>query len=130
MEELFDNIGPENKFQEYLENGKFMIQKSTKTEKYFFYPRVINPNTGENDLEWVEASGIGIVYAATTTSRREEQGGNYNISIVKLKEGPKMMTKVIGIKSEDVKIGMQVNAEISEIDGKKAIVFRPGGEVK
>ena len=38
-----------------------------------------------------------------------------------------MMSKVIGIDSEKVEIGMKVKAEISEIDGKKAVVFRVGG---
>ena len=127
MKEVFDDIGPENKFLDFIENGKFMIQKSVKTGNFVFYPRVINPKTGENDLEWVEASGLGTVFATTTTSRRPEQGGNYNISIIELEEGPRMMSKVIGINSEKVEIGMKVKAEISEIDGKKAVVFRVGG---
>ena len=71
--------------------------------------------------------GLGTVFATTTTSRRPEQGGNYNISIIELEEGPRMMSKVIGIDSEKVQIGMKVKAEISEIDGKKAVVFRVGG---
>ena len=107
MKEVFDDIGPENKFLDFIENGKFMIQKSVKTGNFVFYPRVINPKTGENDLEWVEASGLGTVFATTTTSRRPEQGGNYNISIIELEEGPRMMSKVIGIDSENVKLGYQ-----------------------
>ena len=36
---------------------------------------MINPHTGEADLEWVEANGAGEIYATTATSRRPEQEG-------------------------------------------------------
>ena len=77
------------------------------------------------DLEWVEASGEGEIYATTATSRRVEQGGDYNISLVTLKEGPRMMARVVGIDPHEVKIGMAVTADIQEVEGTRAIVFQP-----
>jgi len=125
MTDKFDGAGPEARFHAYLEEGKFMLQRSTTDGSYIFYPRVINPKSGEADLEWVEASGEGEIYATTATSRRPEQGGDYNISLITLKEGPRMMARVVGIDPHDVTIGMAVRADIQEVEGTRAVVFQP-----
>ena len=125
MTDKFEGAGPEARFEAYLEEGKFMLQRSATDGKYIFYPRMINPHNGEADLEWVEASGEGKIYATTATSRRAEQGGDYNISLVTLKEGPRMMARVVGIDPHEVKIGMAVIADIQEVEGTRAIVFQP-----
>ena len=69
MTDKFEGAGPEARFEGYLEEGKFMLQRSATDGTYIFYPRMINPHNGEADLEWVEASGEGEIYATTATSR-------------------------------------------------------------
>ena len=125
MTSNFEGAGPEARFEAYLEDGKFMLQRSVTDGTYVFYPRVINPQNGEADLEWVEASGEGEVYATTATSRRPEQGGDYNIALVNLKEGPRLMARIVGIDQHEVKIGMAVIADIQEVEGTLAVVFQP-----
>ncbi len=102
-----------------------MIQRSASTGEHVFYPRVLNPGTGEADLEWVEASGEGTVYATTVTRRRPEKGGDYNVALIDLAEGPRMMSRVVGVEPEDVRIGMKVRAKIDELNGAPAVVFEP-----
>ena len=121
----FDGPGPERRYLDYIAQGKFMIQRSKSTGKYVHYPRTINPGTGEADLEWVEASGEGTVYASTVNRQRPEKGGDYNIALIDLEEGPRMMSRVVGIAPTDVKIGMKVRAKIDKIGETPAIVFEP-----
>ena len=121
----FDGPGPERRYLDYIAEGKFMIQRSRSTGTYVHYPRTINPGTGEADLEWVEASGEGTVYASTVNRQRPEKGGDYNIALIDLKEGPRMMSRVVGIAPSDVKIGMKVRAKIDKIGDTPAIVFEP-----
>lgn len=105
-----------------------MIQRSASTGAHVFYPRVAAPGTGERDLVWVEASGLGTVYATTVTRQRPNPDGSpadYNIAIVTLDEGPRMMSRVEGIPPEQVAIGMRVRARIAEVDGAPGIVFDP-----
>ena len=83
-----------------------------------FYPRVAVPGTGERDLEWVEASGRGTVYAITVNRTRD---ATYNIALVDLEEGPRMMSRVEGV--ETVPIGTAVLARIVEADGAPLVVF-------
>jgi uncharacterized OB-fold protein len=125
MSGYFDGPGPEAVFREHLAQGRFMIQRSASTGRYVFYPRVVAPGTGEADLEWVEASGEGTVYATTVTRRRPEQGGDYNVALIDLAEGPRMMSRVAGIDPGEVTIGMKVRARVQELNGAPAVVFEP-----
>jgi uncharacterized OB-fold protein len=125
MSGYFDGPGPEATFKAHLAEGRFMIQRSASTGRHVFYPRVVMPCSGEADLEWVEASGEGTVYATTVTRRRAEQGGDYNVALVDLAEGPRMMARVVGITPSEVAIGMKVRAKIDDLNGTPAVLFEP-----
>ena len=122
-ENLKDSIGPEQQFKNYLSEGKFMVQRSKSLNEFFFHPRVAFPGTGERDLEWVEASGNGIVYSTSCNRRLPEKGGDFNISLITLQEGPRMMAKIEGVAPDQVVIGQKVKARISSLKGEPAIIF-------
>ena len=122
-ENLKGSIGPQQQFKNYLTEGKFMIQKSKSLNEFFFHPRVAFPGTGERDLEWVEASGNGIVYSTSCNRRLPEKGGDFNISLITLQEGPRMMAKIEGVAPDQVVIGQKVKARISSLKGEPAIIF-------
>ena len=117
-------IQPEADFQKFLEQGSFRIQRSRSSGRHVFYPRVAEPLTGATDLEWVEASGRGHVYS-TTVIRQKPPTPNYNLALVDLEEGPRMMTRVEGIAPEQVKIGMAVKAKIVREEDRPLLVFEP-----
>ncbi|MBX2854897.1 MAG: OB-fold domain-containing protein [Rhodobacteraceae bacterium] len=123
--EYFSGPGPEAQFKAFMAEGKFMIQRSAASGHHVFYPRTITPCSGTADLEWVEASGDGTVYASTVTRRRPEQGGDYNIALIDLAEGPRMMARVDGVAPNQVTIGMRVKARVGEIDGETAVIWSP-----
>ena len=124
--------GPIQTHRTALNEGRFLIQRSRSTGAYCFPPRAAAPGSGLADLEWVEASGFGEVHAVTIVSRKEERGGPYNISLVELDEGPRVMTRVVGIEPERVRIGLRVRARIETVDfgtlagsEKAALLFEP-----
>ena len=116
-------MGPEAQFKQHLADGKFMIQRSKSTGKHVFYPRQFIPTTGEDDLEWVEAAGTGTVYSTTVNRRSPEKGGTFNLSMINMDEGVRMLSRVVDIAPEDVKIGMKVKARIQELNGAPAVVW-------
>jgi len=120
--------GPEREFEEFLADGKFMIQRSASSGAYVFYPRAVEPATGAADLEWVEASGNGTVYSTTVVRQRPEKGGDYNVALIDLTEGPRMMSRVVGIAPDQVTIGMPVRAKVDDLDGKTVVLFEPAGD--
>ena len=117
--------GPEAVFRAHLREGRFMIQRNTLTGEHVFYPRALSPGDGTGELTWVEASGRGTVLTTTVARRRPEKGGDYNICLVTLEEGPRLMSRVIEIAPEEVTIGMPVMARIVELMGEPAVVFVP-----
>lgn len=120
--DLQDNgrAGPETEYLAHLRADRFMIQRSRSTGRHVFYPRVAAPGTGERDLEWVEASGLGTVYSITVSRSRE---GAYNVALIDLAEGPRMMSRVESV--ETLPIGASVLARIAVIADEPAIVFDP-----
>ena len=115
---------PEQEYFEHLRAGRFMIQKSPSTGGHVFYPRVAEPGTGATDLEWVEASGRGTVYS-TTVIRQKPPTPNYNLALIDLAEGPRLMSRVDGIPPEAVTIGMSVKARVIVENDQPMVVFEP-----
>jgi uncharacterized OB-fold protein len=118
------DLRPDHEYQAFLAQGRFMIQRSKRTGAFFFYPRVAEPGTGSEALEWVEASGAGTVYS-TTIVRAKPPAADQNVVLVDLAEGPRLMSRVVGIPPALVTIGMKVRARIEAIDGTAAVVFLP-----
>jgi uncharacterized protein len=92
-----------------------MIQRSRSSGRYFFYPRVAEPGTGSLDIEWVEVSGLGTVYS-TTVVRVKPPAPPYNVALIDLAEGPRLMSRVEGIAPDEVRIGMRVRARVVQGD--------------
>ena len=119
-----DRVHPEQEFFAYLEQGEFMLQRSRSSGNFLFYPRVAEPGTGAMDLEWVKASGAGTVYS-TTVIRQKPPKTDYNLALIDLAEGPRMMSRVQNILPDQVKIGMSVRALVIREDGRPVVVFEP-----
>lgn len=118
------SVHPEQDYLAYLAEGRFMIQRARNSGRYVFYPRVAEPGTGDTDLEWVEASGDGVVYAVTIISQRPP-APNYNVALIDLAEGPRMMSRVDGMAPDEIKIGMKVKAKIVQENDTALLIFEP-----
>ncbi|MCC6474947.1 MAG: OB-fold domain-containing protein [Burkholderiales bacterium] len=105
--------GPDLTYENYLAAGEFRIQRCERCARHAFYPRLLCPACGSPELSWVRATGAGTVYSATVMRRRAEAGGDYNVSLVDLEEGPRLMTRVEGVAPAQVRIGMAVTARIA-----------------
>lgn len=101
-----------------------MILRSTETGGYVFYPRVIEPVTGATDLAWVQPSGLGTVYSVTVVRKRTLEE-SYNVVLVDLDEGPRMMSRVDGLPLDQVRIGMKVRAKVVRENEQPLVVFVP-----
>jgi uncharacterized OB-fold protein len=103
-------------YQQYLDRGELAYQWSPTAGRAVFYPRVICPFTGSDRLEWRVSAGLGTVYATTVTHPRD--GAPYNVAMIDMDEGFRLMSRVEDVAPEAVKIGMRV----------KFRLHRPGGD--
>jgi uncharacterized OB-fold protein len=115
-------MGPEQEWREALRSGRFLIQRARASGGYFFPPRVAEPGTGDRDWEWVEASGEGAVYSVTTVHPKPPEDA-YDVILVDLAEGPRMMSRLDG--GGKAWIGMKVRARIAGEAGDRLVVFDP-----
>ena len=117
------NPGPDWAYRQALSEGRFLIQKCTSCGTCIHYPRLLCTHCGSQRLEAVEASGNGTVYSTSVIRRRPERGGNYNVALIDLDEGPRLMSRVEGIEPDEVTIGMRVRARIDTVDDGPLLVF-------
>lgn len=121
------SIGPDMEFRAALKEGRLEIQKCDGCDRHIFFPRVICPHCGGLDISFVNASGKGVVYATTIVRRRAEKGGDYNVALIDLAEGVRMMSRVEGVLPDQVAIGMPVEAYVDDVDGAPGVLFKQAG---
>ena len=121
--------GAESIYQEYLAKGEFRIQRCDDCHIAVFYPRYLCPDCGSSKLSWIKPSGAGTVYSTTVMRRRAESGGDYNVCLVQLNEGPRLMSRIEGVPPAQVRIGMAVNARLDGAGEEGPfVVFEPVGD--
>jgi uncharacterized OB-fold protein len=55
--------------------------------------------------------------------RKKPPEPSYNVALIDLAEGPRMMSRVEGVEPAAVAIGMAVQARIIDQDGEPVVVF-------
>lgn len=112
-------------FRDRLAGGELAYQYDPAAGRAVFPPRVIGPGTGNPDLAWRASAGRGMVYAVTVISPRDQAA--YNVVLVDMDEGFRLMSRVEGLPPEEVRIGLRVRADVHRPqDGQAPYpVFRP-----
>ena len=106
---------PLGTYIEHIKKGELAYQV-TEDGKPVFYPRAVAPVTG-GTLEWKVSKGLGTVYSTTTMHFKGE--APLNVALIDMDEGFRLMSRVEGIDSMDVKIGMRVKFKAHPGDEKQ-----------
>ena len=96
----------------HLERGELAYQFSPTANHAVFFPRVACPYTGSDRLEWRVSKGLGTVYATTFVHPRE--GTPYNVALIDMDEGFRLMSRVESAAPQEVRIGMRVAVRIEK----------------
>jgi uncharacterized OB-fold protein len=78
------------------------------------------------DLEWVRTGGKGTLYTYTVAYRAFHPAFQndvpYGVVVVELDEGPRMMGNSEGMKPEEIKIGMRMEAVFKDVTEEVTLV--------
>lgn len=118
-------VGADAHYFGQLAQGIFEIPRCDGCARHHFYPRICCPYCGSQALTWVAPTGRGTVYSTTIVRKPE---GDYTVCLVDLEEGPRLMSRVVGIPVEEVRIGMAIQARIEQTPEGALLVFVPTGE--
>ena len=112
---------PLARYRDHLNRDQLAFQVSGDGTPVFF-PRVLAPGTGDEALAWTVSVGLGTVYATTTVHTRGEPP--YNVALIDMDEGFRLMSRVEGIDAARVRIGLRVKARVHrDSDGPPYPVF-------
>lgn len=115
-------------FWDGLSEGKLRLQHCDECDKYQYPAETFCFHCGSLNVEWKDASGKGEVHTFITVHQRYHPAFAdlipYNVSVIELAEGPRLVSNVESIAPEDVRIGMPVRiAPRKESNGQYAIAF-------
>ena len=119
--------GVQAQYQQALDEGRFVIQRCGGCGQAVHFPREVCPHCGSDELSFQAAQGTGTVYAVTTVRRKAESGGDLNVSLIDLDEGPRLMSRVANVPPDQVRIGLRVRARIAQDQGHSLLVFDAEG---
>ncbi len=102
-------------YLEHLAKGELAYQFSPDANAAVFYPRVICPTTGSDNLQWRVSKGLGTVHATTVVT--PQKGDPYNVALIDVDEGFRLMSRVEDIAPLDVRIGMRVKFRVHAAEG-------------
>ena len=110
-----DQDAPLKTYQYHLARGELAYQFSREAGRAVFYPRVLCPFTGSDQLEWCISKGLGTVYATTVVYPAESKP--FNVALVDCDEGFRLMSRVEDIAPEQVRIGQRVRFRVHRAEG-------------
>ncbi len=126
-------ITPELKpFFEASRNGQLVVQKCDGCGALRFPPRRLCPNCLSRAASWTPVSGEGEVYSFIIMHRVYHPAFAsqvpYAVATIKLKEGAKMLSNVIGIDPHQIRCGMPVKVSFEKLNDEVTLpMFRPAG---
>ncbi len=117
-------------FWEAAKQGRFLIQRCPSCGAHQFYPQSSCRRCLSEELEWMDAKGKGTIYSYTVIHRAPnrpfEPDVPYTVALVDLDEGCRMLSNIVDVDPEDVRVGMPVEVVFEEITPEISLPkFRP-----
>ena len=113
-----------------LKQRQLLLQRCAECREYRYPPSMHCPRCLSDRAEWARASGGGSVYSFIILHQPYHPGFRddlpYNVAVVELDEGPRVVTNIVGCANEDISIGMPVTAEFFDATEESTLLkFRP-----
>jgi uncharacterized OB-fold protein len=126
-------INDENRpFWEAAQRHELILHKCLDCAQYRYPPAPICPHCLSMKVEWSKVSGRGRVYTWTIFHQVYHPAfkaeAPYNVAVVKLDEGPQLISTVVDCNNEDLYLDMPVEVIFDEVTEEVTLPrFRPIG---
>lgn len=108
--------------------GRLVLQRCPR-DGFFFYPRSRCPVCLGDDWKWEQVSGRGTVYSFTVDRAGLDPAQRAHLPLVvaavELEEGPRLTTRIVGCRPEEVSVGMPVEVRFEDLGRETLIHFTP-----
>ncbi len=110
-----------------LSEGKLRVQQCGACKSYQAPPETFCYKCGSDDIAWKDATGRGQVFSFITVHQKYHPAFYelvpYNVSVVELAEGPRLIANLIDIDPHEVQVGMDVKATVRPVGDRVALFF-------
>jgi uncharacterized OB-fold protein len=109
---------------------RLLVQHCASCDRYQHYPRTLCLACRGNDLSFAVSAGRATVQSFTTVHRAPSPDftAPYVIALVRLEEGPLMLTRIVGSDEASLECDMPVALEWEPLeDGRNLPVWAPVG---
>ena len=117
-------------YWEYCRKHELRMQQCKQCGYIRFPVSILCPKCHSMEAEWTKLSGKGKVYSYIIFRQVYHESYKddipYVVAIIQLDEGPRMESNIIGCKTEDIKIDMQVEVYFDDVTDKISLPkFKP-----
>ncbi|MEC9340885.1 MAG: Zn-ribbon domain-containing OB-fold protein [Pseudomonadota bacterium] len=117
-------------FFEAMADGKVMVQRCADCGTWLAPGAFVCDNCASENLTWDQASGTGEVYSYVVYHRAFDPAFEslvpYNVCLIEMDEGPRLLGNTVGIENDQIQIGMKVKAVFNPVgDGLPMLQFQP-----
>lgn len=112
-------------FYKFCRQHELRFQKCLKCGTWRHVPRDMCAHCGSFEWEWALSTGRGKVFSWTTVAQPMlpafAKAVPYSPAIIELDEGVRMVSWVVGVKPEELKLGMPVEVAFEDISAEIAL---------
>jgi len=118
-------------FWEGTRAHKLLLQRCRKCGVFRWTPQYLCTACHAEEYDWAETRGRGVIYAFTRVQRPASPAfeAPYVVAVVRLEEGPLMLTNIVGAEPGELAIGAPVEVRFEKAsDDITLYLFQPAGK--
>ncbi|WP_372719792.1 Zn-ribbon domain-containing OB-fold protein [Immundisolibacter sp.] len=113
-----------------MAEGKVLVQHCPDCATWLAPGAFLCENCGSTGVQWRQASGRGEIYSYVVMHRTFDPAFEamvpYNVCLIELEEGPRLLANVVGVANADLTIGSPVQATFESVgEGLPLLKFKP-----
>lgn len=115
-------------FFDGIQRHVLMIQRCKHCRQYQLHGRTVCTECLADRLEWEESSGHGTIFSFVIMHQRYHLAFEtpYNVAQIELREGPRLISRIVGIDNTEIRVGMSVIVTFTELTHEFTLpVFTP-----
>jgi uncharacterized OB-fold protein len=119
-------------YWESCHKRQLVTSRCSSCGHHFLPPAPICPACLSEEVRFSPVSGRAKVFSFIVVHRPQHpaffEDAPYVVAIVELEEGPRMHTRLWGVKNEDIRVGMPVEIVFQKVDDEISLpIFKPIG---
>jgi uncharacterized OB-fold protein len=110
--------GLTGEFYAFTKQHELHFQRCTRCDRWRHVPRVLCPDCASDTWEWARSTGQGTVFTWSITHRPMHPAFlemPYATVVVELVEGPRMLTTLVDVAPEELRVGMPVEVVFDDV---------------